>query len=97
MVPTIARPPPTSVRVAAPAAIFALTDIEILLGLLAKRPMTVAGVGDRSPGTIQSLGVTGGCPEADRLGSGSRPRFRSRGARMRGPELIQPGCADGDL
>src|ERR1700741_2644346 len=43
IVPAIARPPPTSPKVAAPAAIFALTDIQILLGLLAQLPVTVAG------------------------------------------------------
>src|SRR6201995_2814439 len=43
IVPAIARPPPTSPKVAAPAAIFALTDIQILLGLLAQLPVPVAG------------------------------------------------------
>src|ERR1700748_1830321 len=52
-VPTIPRPPPTRVKVAAPATIFALTDIQILLGLPGPAAGDRCWVGDRSPGSSQ--------------------------------------------
>jgi hypothetical protein len=64
IVPTIPRPPPTMVRVAAPAAIFALTDIQILLGLLAQLPVTVAG---------WEIGLPAASSHVERLEAARRP------------------------
>src|ERR1700761_5571111 len=94
MVPAIARPLPTSPRVLTPATIFALTDIQILLGLLAQLPVTVVG-GEPAPRAAAShIELL----EAARRPAGcAAPRRRVSAAEglERSPDPDRPGGAFG--